>query len=361
MDIMVTYTFSETAFMGEYDNFTDPSVPFDAICDDEELGLQSFYSIVQPVLYSIIFLLGLAGNGLMTTVLLRRRRRLRITEIYLLHLAVTDLLLLLTFPFEMIGVAVGWVFGDFLCMTKGVLENLNLLCGSFLLACIGFDRYLAIVHAIPSMQSRRPGKVHQVCAVLWFICLLLSTPNAVFLSVAKRRNSSLDCYYYRYDIHAHNWVLANRVLHHISFFFSLVVMSYCYTVLVFTLWKSPKREAKKSAIRLALLVTLVFCVCWLPYNVALLIRTMVDLDVLTYDSCRFLTLLNQTATVTKSLGLSHCCLNPFLYAFVGAQFRSELVHLLGKMGCGRGGARSQGHSIASISERTTTNSTTFIY
>ncbi|XP_024132830.1 C-X-C chemokine receptor type 5 [Oryzias melastigma] len=330
------------------------------ICDEKELGLQSFRSIVQPVLYSIIFLLGLTGNGLMITILLRRRHRLRITEIYLLHLAVADLMLLSTFPFETIDGIANWVFGDFLCMAKGVLENLNLLCGSLLLACIGFDRYLAIVHAIPSMQSRRPGKVHQVCGVLWFICLLLSFPNAVFLSVEKLRNSSLDCYYYRFEIHAHDWVLANRILHHVCFFFSIVVMSYCYTALVVTLWKSPKRKAKKGAVRLALLVTLVFCVCWLPYNVALLIQTLVDLDVMTYNSCGFLTLLSKSSIVTKTLGLSHCCLNPFLYAFAGAQFRSELVQLLVRMGCSRVFARGQGQSRPSISEGTTTNSTTFM-
>ncbi|RVE65152.1 hypothetical protein OJAV_G00132780 [Oryzias javanicus] len=352
-------TSSEMTNLVRYNNYSDNCSH--VLCDDEELGLESFRSIVQPVLYSIIFLLGLTGNGLMTTVLLRRRRRLRITEIYLLYLAVADLMLLFILPFEMVDGVAGWVFGDFLCKAKGVLENLNLLCGSVLLACIGFDRYLAIVHAIPSMQSRRPGKVHQVCGVLWFICLLLSIPNAVFLSVAKFQNSSLDCYYYQFEIHAQNWVLANRVLHHVCFFFSLVVMSYCYRALVITLWKSPKREAKKSAVRLALLVTLVFCVCWLPYNVAQLIQTMVDLDVLTYKSCGFLTLLSETAVVTKSLGLSHCCLNPFLYAFVGAQFRSELVHLLVKMGCGRVCARGQGQSRPSISEGTTTNSTTFIY
>ncbi|KAK5600111.1 hypothetical protein CRENBAI_009055 [Crenichthys baileyi] len=355
MDFTVTYkgvTETDYGYFG-YDNTTET-------CDEEEVGLQSFNTVFRPVLYSLIFLLGLAGNGLMVAVLLRRRRRLRITEIYLLHLALTDLMLIFTLPFQLVESITGWIFGDFFCMLNGVLRNLNLLCGSFLLACIGFDRYLAIVHAIPSMQSRRPERVHLMCGSLWLICLLLSLPNAVFLSVTNYANVSMpDCYYYRFDIHSHNWVLANRVLHHVSFFFSLAVMCYCYTALVITLFKSQKSQAKKGAIRLALLVTVVFCFCWLPHNITSLLKTLEDLEILTDVSCWSQALLNQVDAVTESLGISHCCLNPFLYAFVGVQFRNELLHLLCRLGCSRcflGFIRAHDYR-PSVSDGTTSNST----
>ncbi|KAK2846671.1 hypothetical protein Q5P01_009670 [Channa striata] len=104
-------------------------------------GTESLDDLFQPILYSFIFLLGVAGNGLMITVLLRRLRFLRITEIYLLHLALADLMLLFTFPFEVVGCFSGWLFGGFLCKLIGLVKHLNIFCGSFLLACIGFDRY----------------------------------------------------------------------------------------------------------------------------------------------------------------------------------------------------------------------------
>ncbi|KAM4590452.1 C-X-C chemokine receptor type 5 [Fundulus diaphanus] len=329
------------------------------ICDEEDEGLQTFYAASRSVLYGFIFLLGLAGNGLMVAVLLRRCRRLRITEIYLLHLALADLMLIFTLPFYLVESITGWVFGDFFCMLNGVLRNLNLLCGSFLLAYIGFDRYLAIVHVIPSLQSRRPKKVNLMCALLWLISLLLSLPNAIFLSVSKYTNESLaECHYYRFENHAHNWMIANRLVYHVSFFFSLAVMCYCYATLAVTLFRGQKSQAKKGAVRLALLVTLVFCVCWLPYNVTLLVKTLMDYDVIGV-SCRSFTLVNQVDAVTESLGISHCCLNPFLYAFVGVQFRNELLHLLYRLGCGRFCSRfmrAQDYRGASVSDGTS-NST----
>uniref|UniRef100_A0A8C2X1A5 C-X-C motif chemokine receptor 5 n=1 Tax=Cyclopterus lumpus TaxID=8103 RepID=A0A8C2X1A5_CYCLU len=345
-----TYTY-------DYGNDTEP-----LICD-EGTAMQTVHAVLQPVLYSLIFLLGVAGNGLMVTVLLRRWRRLRITEIYLLHLAVADLMLLSTFPFDVVENAAGWLFGDFLCKLTGLVHNLNLHCGSFLLACIGFDRYLAIVHAIPSMQSRRPRTVHLTCATLWLVCLGLSIPNAAFLSVSAdaRQISHLSCYYHDYGIYANNWVLTNIVLDHVCFFLPLAVMSYCYTAVIVTLCNSQKRQAKQGAIRLALLLTLVFFCCWLPYNITLLIKTMVDMEVISYETCEPYVRLQPTVDVTKSLGLSHCCLNPFLYAFVGVRFRNELLQLLCKLGCSHvclPFIRAQGHSRISTSDGAT--STMFI-
>ncbi|XP_074496562.1 C-X-C chemokine receptor type 5 isoform X2 [Sebastes fasciatus] len=347
----------------DYENYTETT--FLTNCDAEESGLQTFHAVFQPVLYSLFFLLGVAGNGLMITVLLRRWRLLRITEIYLLHLALADLMLLFTFPFDVVGNATGWVFGVFLCQLKGLLQNLNLHCGSFLLACIGFDRYLAIVHAIPSMQSRRPRTVHITCISLWLLCLGLSIPNAVFLTVSEEamNSSRLSCSYHLYGMYAHNWVLTNRFFDHVFFFLPLAVMTYCYTAVAVTLRKIKKSQAKRGAIRLALLVTLVFFFCWLPYNITLLIRTMEDLGVISYETCDMYVLLEPALVVTKSLGHSHCCLNPFLYAFVGVRFRNELIQLLCKLGCSRiclPFIRTPDHSRPSMSDGATTTSTTLI-
>ncbi|KAK5868968.1 hypothetical protein PBY51_009936 [Eleginops maclovinus] len=331
MAVTNTFTVFELDGTEYFDNFTDYIYDKkEMVCGDDGIGLQTFQAVFQPVLYSLIFLLGVAGNGLMITILLRRRHRLRITEIYLLHLALSDLMLLVTFPFDIVENATGWLFGELLCRLMGLVQNLNLHCGSFLLAFIGFDRYLAVVHAIPSMQSRRPRTVLLTCFSLWLLCLGLSIPNVAFLSVGKSSEnpSTLFCSYHLQSIFASNWVLTKRVLDHVCFFLPLAVMSYSYTKVVVTLCKIRKSKAKHGAIRLALLVTLVFFFCWLPYNITLLITTMGDLEVIVYENCKSYNLVQSVLDVTKRIGLSHCCLNPFLYAFVGVRFRNELIQLV---------------------------------
>lgn len=305
-------------------------------CGNQVGTLWSFKATFEALFYSCLFLLGVVANGLMMTVLVSRWRLLRISEIYLLHLAVADLLLLATFPFSIMENVIGWMYGDFLCKLVGLARQLNSLCGSFLLACIAIDRYLAIVHAVGSLHHRRRRTVHLTGISLWLVCLNISVPNLVFRTVTEDTNSSrLSCSFNDYGIHAHNWVLSIRALEHACFFLSLAVMAFCYSAVVVTLVKNPRGQTQQGAIRLALLLTLVFCVCWLPYNIASVLQTVDDLNGVASGSCETFLLLQGALVVTQSLGFSHCCLNPFLYAFVGVRFRNDLLRLLSRLGCGR--------------------------
>ncbi|XP_073706442.1 C-X-C chemokine receptor type 5 [Garra rufa] len=342
-----------------------PSDGIDYTCNNESNPQHLFRTVFQPLVYGVVFFLGLIGNGLLLTVLLKRRRNLRITEIFLLHLALADLLLLITLPFAVTQGVAGWLFGNFLCKLIGLINRLNLVCGSLLLACIGFDRYLAIVHAIPSLQTRRPRTVHLTCALLWLLCLFLTIPNMVFLSVEKNNHTKLSCNYNNYGTHANNWKLTRRLIEHLlCFFLPLVTMVYCYTSVIITLCQSQKSLEKQGAIRLALLVTLVFCLCWLPYNVTTFMRTLVEVGAVSEQNCHGRASLEQAIIVTETIGFSHCCLNPILYAFIGVRFRRDLLQLLAKMKCLRvclSGLRITNVSSVSVSEAvTTTTSSQYI-
>ncbi|KAM3842841.1 C-X-C chemokine receptor type 5-like [Diretmus argenteus] len=339
----------------------------DFTCQDEKMGLDLFDAVFQPLIFSLVLLLGMAGNGLMLTVLLKRRGLLRITEIYLLHLALADILYLCTLPFFLAEAVTGWVFGEFLCKLVSLLHRMNFLCGTLLLACIGFDRYLAVVHALHSTESRRPKTVHLICMLLWLVCSGLSAPTCVFASVVEypgNSSSRLMCVSHLHGIHANNWSLTNGIITHVCFFLPLAVMCYCYTSVVATLCHSHESQEKRGAIRLALLLTVVFCVCWLPYNLTLLLDTMETLGVISYNcSCGAFTRLQVALTITRSLGFSHCCLNPFLYAFVGVRFRNELIHLLSKWGCRcvcLPCIRAQGHRRSSHSDGAATTTSILI-
>ncbi|XP_051953458.1 C-X-C chemokine receptor type 5 [Xyrauchen texanus] len=344
-----------------YENMTE--APYDDVqytCENEKNPLLLFHTVFQPLVYGVVFLLGLTGNGLLLTVLLKRRSNLRITEIYLLHLALADLLLLFTLPFAVTQRVTGWLFGEFLCKLLGLINRLNQVCGSLLLACISFDRYLAIVHAVPSLKTRSPRTVHLTCALLWLLCLLVSMPNMVFLSVEvdKDESASLSCSYNNLGLHANNWMLTNRFLTHLlCFFLPLVIMGYCYTAIIITLCQSQRSLEKQGAIRLALLVTLVFCLCWLPYNITVLMDTLVVVGAMPEQSCHARSTLQQALIVTDSIGFSHCCLNPILYAFIGVRFRRDLLQLLAKRKCMRiclSGLRAESLGRVSVSEAVTT-------
>nr|XP_055123767.1 C-X-C chemokine receptor type 3 isoform X2 [Symphalangus syndactylus] len=135
-----------------------------------------------PALYSLLFLLGLLGNGTVAAVLLSRRAALSSTDTFLLHLAVADTLLVLTLPLWAVDAAVQWVFGSGLCKVAGALFNINFYAGALLLACISFDRYLNIVHATQLYRRGPPARVTLTCLAVWGLCLLFALPDFIFLS-----------------------------------------------------------------------------------------------------------------------------------------------------------------------------------
>lgn len=290
----------------------------------------NFEQAFLPVLYSLLFVLGLLGNGAVAAVLLTQRVALSSTDTFLLHLAVADVLLVLTLPLWAVDAAVQWVFGSELCKVAGALFNINYYSGALLLACISFDRYLSIVHATQLYRRGPPGRVALTCAVVWGLCLLFALPDFIFLSthLDERLNATIRCQY-NFPLVGHT---ALRLLQMIAgFLLPLLVMAYCYARILAVLLAS-RGQRRLRAMRLVVVVVVAFALCWTPYHLVMLVDTLMDLGALARNCARE-SHVDVAKSVTEVLGYMHCCLNPLLYAFVGVKFREHMWMLLLRLGC----------------------------
>ncbi|KAK1155138.1 C-X-C chemokine receptor type 3-like [Acipenser oxyrinchus oxyrinchus] len=344
-DTMEDWGISEkTSFTGddlinysEYDNYNySYNYSSDSCCGQvcTQHAMLSFDRVFQPVLYSLIFVLGLLGNGLVIAVLLQFKRTWNVTDTFILHLALTDSLLVITLPFWAAEAVHGWVFGTGLCKIVGATFKVNFYCGIFLLGCISLDRYLSIVHAVQMYTRRKPWVVQASCVIVWGVCFLMSVPDLVFLEAVKddRRDGRTECLHnYSIDT-AGQWRLFSRLLYHIAgFFLPSVVMVFCYTMILHTLGKSQGLQ-KRKAMKVILALVVTFFVCWTPYNVVIFLDTLVSEKAME-PTCEMQNFLDIGKTITSSLGYLHCCLNPILYAFVGVKFRNNLLDVLSTLGC----------------------------
>lgn len=150
---------------GNYSYNTDlPSIlPDSAPCHPESLDINK-YAVV--VIYALVFLLSLLGNSLVMLVILYSRVGRSVTDVYLLNLAMADLLFALTLPVWATSKAKGWIFGTALCKVVSLLKEVNFYSGILLLACISVDRYLAIVHATRMLTQKRHW-VRFICLGIW--------------------------------------------------------------------------------------------------------------------------------------------------------------------------------------------------
>ncbi|XP_059423622.1 C-X-C chemokine receptor type 3-like [Carassius carassius] len=324
------FTFTDYNFT--YDENYNESCCDGSICDQETS--MYFDSIFIPVLYSLALVVGLVGNGLVLVVLWKKRQYLNVTDIFILHLSLADILLLLTLPFWAVEAAYEWIFGSVLCKLTGALFKINFYCGIFMLCCISVDRYLSIVHAVQMYSRRKPIVTHCCCLMVWLFCLLLSIPDWIFLKDYKdsRRQDKTQCV----PDYSDSWHLATRLLKHIlGFILPALIMMFCYSCILLRLRRGSQCKQKKGAIRVIVALVVAFFIHWTPYNITLMIDTIQTnetIDPSNQTSCGTFTSLDVALTATTTLGYLHCCVNPVLYAFVGVKFRQHLLDMLRPLG-----------------------------
>ncbi|XP_076593449.1 C-X-C chemokine receptor type 3.1 [Chaetodon auriga] len=336
------FTLSADELNALFENYTYDNLTFEDdcceggdVCNLEE-GVR-FEAVFIPVLYSVAFVVGILGNWMLLGVLVRSRTW-SVTDTFILHLGVADILLLFTLPLWAVQSAQdsGWTFGTPLCMVTGAAFTINFYCGIFLLACISLDRYLSIVHATQMYSRRNPWVVHFSCLAVWLFSLLLSIPDWIFLKAEKdgRRNRT-ECVrnYLKFGHEAVAvWRLASRMLYHtVGFLLPSAILIFCYSCILRRLRCGSQGLQKQKAFRVIVAVVVVFFICWTPYNITLIVDTLHSNT--NQETCGVRTFLEKAKIITSSVGYLHCSLNPILYAFVGVKFRRQLLDILRSLGC----------------------------
>lgn len=316
------YNFED--YFGNYSYNTDlPSILQDsAPCRPDSLNLNK-YAVV--VIYILVFLLSLLGNALVMLVVLYSKVGRSVTDVYLLNLAIADMLFALTLPIWAISKLKGWIYGTILCKMVSLLKEVNFYSSILLLACISVDRYLAIVHATRTLTQKRHW-VKFICLGIWALSLILSLPIFVFRKAYQPPFSSLVCYE---DMGANTtkWRMVMRALPQtFGFLLPLLVMLFCYGFTLRTLFQAHMGQ-KHRAMRVIFAVVLVFLLCWLPYNLVLVADTFMRLGVIK-ETCERRNDIGRALDATEILGFLHSCLNPLIYAFIGQKFRHGLLKIM---------------------------------
>ncbi|KAJ7405234.1 C-X-C chemokine receptor type 1 [Willisornis vidua] len=282
------------------------------------------------VIYCLVFILSVVGNGLVVLVVTSSHTSRSVTDIYLLNLAVADLLFAFTLPLWAAYRAHEWVFGTVMCKAISVLQEANFYSGILLLACISVDRYLAIVYATRAATEKRHW-VKFVCLGIWIFSVLLSLPMLLFREVFSAPNNGTVCYESIGDEDTSKWRVVLRVLPQtFGFALPLVVMLFCYGVTIHTLLQT-KNAQKQRAMKVIFAVVLVFLICWLPYNITLVSDTLMRTKAIS-ETCERRNRIDTALSVTQVLGFAHSCINPIIYAFIGQKFRNSFLKILAQRG-----------------------------
>ncbi|XP_069625555.1 C-C chemokine receptor type 6 isoform X1 [Ranitomeya imitator] len=313
------------------DYYYDDEIETKAVpCDQKTVRV--FLKTFFPVVFSFIFVFGLVGNILVVITFSCYKKRKNMTDIYLLNMAIADILFTFTLPFKAVFHYNQWIFGDIMCKLVSFIYAVNFNCSILLLACVGIDRYVAIVQVTKSFRLRTMALAYKraLCFSVWIISAILSMITYIFSACYEDNNKRLVCEaFYPKDLKAHKWKLAVKLVEvGVGFLIPFIVMLFCYVSIIKTLLQA-KNSQRHKAINVVVTVVVVFLVFQLPYNVLLFRKAFKTL------SCQEEIQNSYAFYITMTLAYFHCCLNPVIYAFIGVQFRNSFLKIMQDLWCFR--------------------------
>ncbi|NP_001267807.1 chemokine (C-C motif) receptor 5 isoform X1 [Loxodonta africana] len=289
----------------------------------QKIDVRQIAAQLLPPLYSLVFIFGFVGNMLVVLTLINCKKLRSMTDIYLLNLTISDLLFLLTLPFWAHYAANGWVFGNVVCKLFTGLYHIGYFGGIFFIILLTIDRYLAIVHAVFAVKARTVTFGVVTSGVTWVVAVLVSLPGIIFTR-SQKEGSRYTCSPHFPSSQYHFWknfqTLKITIL---GLVLPLLVMVICYSGILKTLLRCRNEKKKHKAVRLIFAIMIVYFLFWAPYNIVLDLSTFQGFFGL--DNCDSSNRLDQAMQVTETLGMTHCCINPIIYAFVGEKFRNYLL------------------------------------
>jgi allatostatin receptor len=148
---------------------------------EPEVLMQNIVSVVVPLLFGIIVVLGLFGNALVVIVVAANQQMRSTTNLLIINLAVADLLFIVfCVPFTATDYILPfWPFGDVWCKMVQYLIFVTAYASVYTLVLMSLDRFLAVVHPITSMSVRTERNAITAILITWVVILLTSVP--VFL------------------------------------------------------------------------------------------------------------------------------------------------------------------------------------
>ncbi|NXE87701.1 CCR4 protein, partial [Menura novaehollandiae] len=283
-----------------------------------------------PVLYSLLFVAGLVGNALVVWILTVFKKIKTMTDVYLLNLAISDLLLVFSLPFLVqYSIVSQWTFGNVLCKIISSIYFIGFYSNVFFITIMSIDRYLAIVQSVYALWIRTTAHGVITSLVLWAVAILASMPDLIFFQ-EMNDNNQIKCFA-NYPGSNNGWkIFSNFEVNVLGWLIPVGVVTFCYHSILKNLQKCHTQK-KYKAIKLIFIVVIVFFLFWTPVNIVLFLDSLRNMFVI--DDCQTSQRLDLAVELTEALSLVHCCLNPVIYAFVGEKFKKHLREAFKKSAC----------------------------
>lgn len=300
------------------------SIPQGHNCNYSEEYKFTTYTVV----FSLVFTFGLLGNVGALYIFCKLSVKNRLSTIFLIHLAMSDLVFILSLPLRIAfyyNNSTGMQessprstvsYLSLACRFSTFLFYISMYCSIFFLTALSVCRYLVL-------EGRVRLQNHEACRWARFLCwgiwVFVVGGNILYIGITSGFNiqtggcmepAGKDSWALLYNL--------NLVVLVIYFLIPLTVVLICYSLMVKHILRIRAGQRQRD-VALIFLVLLIFCLCFLPYHIqrTLHLHYMMHQQTAT---CQLLATLQKSVVVTLCFAAVNSCLDPILFLFVGHGF-----------------------------------------
>uniref|UniRef100_A0A3Q3GX64 Lysophosphatidic acid receptor 6b n=1 Tax=Labrus bergylta TaxID=56723 RepID=A0A3Q3GX64_9LABR len=304
------------------DNFW---ISFKCLNDDFKYPL---YSSV----FSVVFVIGLIFNTVAVYIFACTLKLRNETTTYMMNLVVSDSLFVLSLPFRIAYFVKGeWLFGSVLCKISVALFYTNMYSSILFLTCISVDRFLAIVHPFRSQIIRTKRNAKLACCTVWVLVLSGGITTGFLLDTTSPINANSSAHYCFENYSKKQWKaeLSKVVvfIETVGFIIPLLLNVFCSAMVLRTLGKPQAISRggnlnKTKILRMIIVHLLLFCFCFIPYNINLIFYALVRSNIL--KGCDAEDVVRTIYPIALCIAVTNCCFDPVIYYFTSEAIQSSI-------------------------------------
>ncbi|XP_064477213.1 cholecystokinin receptor type A-like [Ornithodoros turicata] len=330
------------------------------------------------VTYLITFLVGVSGNAAVVSVMAGDRASRNVTSVFLVSLAVSDLLLLLVCaPLDVAHYfVITWDSGVTICKMAAYVETISAFASVLNMVAVTLERFVVIVFPIHSRSVCTMSNCKRLMVCVWVVSFVVAIP---IIFVKETMTATFTNYVLNVTTftcrEANDWRGQSVAWYRLVLLFALplIIMVVCYSWVIVELWISTKtmdqlthsakfsyqchpgpggesrvrvslqpqshpncrlilrghanssdirdvKKARQQVIKMLILVVLLFLLCWGP-------RLIMEIA---FKCC--LTIFDNGVYTVRFLfylmPFVHSCLNPIVYCFMSTKFRKRMLRCI---------------------------------
>ncbi|XP_067279973.1 proteinase-activated receptor 2-like [Pseudorasbora parva] len=304
----------------------------------EETLTSGLTTVFLPIVYIIVFAVGLPSNAMAIWVLLFRSKKIHPSAIYMGNLALADLMFVIWTPLKIAYHLKGnnWTFGEGLCKVMVGFFYGNMYCSILFITCLSVQRYWVCAH--PLSQQRKNNQFAIIVSLcIWIFISVSTTPLYLYKQTVYIPDLNITTCHDVNFISLENFLGNNvfldvqlpyyyfMVMAGLVFFIPMLVIILAYILLLRSLGKSSVEgsagKTRQRAVVLIVTVLVTFLVCFIPSNVMLVVHYSLLGKGWDNNGYGFY-------ITTLCLASLNSCLDPFIYYYVSEEFREHVKNTL---------------------------------